>query len=174
MLCKVTIHFSRYDSILRFGENDLRASAVPEFTTFTTSKSTSEIHSSPSFFDHIDAHRPQYLFLCTHPTTTPVATATFCRATRYNRSGVTNIVAHHPPQDNNRNLPTCLSKSILWSLASTVCILEIVQRPHAHDGTGPFTMEVSQSLKIRNPNSTPVAFKVRRSVTLEKIMLASY
>jgi len=29
--------------------------------------------------------------------------------------------------------------------------------------TGPFTSEVSQSLKIRNPNRTPVAFKVRVS-----------
>lgn len=66
------------------------------------------------------------------------------------------------PNITTHPLPTCRSRSIPKSWASTVGALDIVSRPVSDVDTGPFANEVSQTLKIRNPNSTPVAFKVCR------------
>lgn len=60
------------------------------------------------------------------------------------------------------NLPSCRSRLILKSWASIVGDPPVSADRQEEDWlrTGPFTNEVSQILKIRNPNQTPIAFKV--------------
>lgn len=92
------------------------------------------------------------------------------------------IHQQHPPRDpvvtayvNNisqkviqRAYSPCPSRSTLRSSASTVRHRHHPQdlslRTHCgrlHNGAGPFTVEVLENLKIRNPSNQPVAFKVR-------------
>lgn len=57
---------------------------------------------------------------------------------------------------------SCPSISTRRSLGSAVRPPGSAWSPPLSDRPGPFTVEVSQVLKIKNPNTAPVAFKVTR------------
>jgi hypothetical protein len=62
----------------------------------------------------------------------------------------------------------CPSSSIPWSSASSVSICTLRRLPRTQRLTrpGPFQHEVSQTLRLKNPHSDPIAFKVRTSPRL--------